>query len=113
MRKWSWFTRGQVWPALTWLRKFHQDHQQVLARHLFLVDRLQDGLLLEEDASTPCGGAACWIGARRVAHRNPPVAYVVTKWTEEDEELLGTQREDPAHRQSGKRSWCCWPIANL
>ena len=37
-----------------------------------LVDRLLDGLVLEVDASTTGGGAACWVG-----HSNPPVAYVV------------------------------------
>ena len=36
--------------------------------------------------------------AQDVRLRNPPVAFVVTKWTEEDEELLGTQRGDPAHQ---------------
>ena len=80
--------KRQVWLA-------HQEHQQVLVRHLFLVDRLLDGLVLEVDASTT---AACWIGARRVALRNPLVAFVVTKRTEEDDELLGTQRGDPTHQ---------------
>ena len=90
--------KRQVWPALTWLRQFHQEHQQVLVKHLFLVDRLLDGLVLEVDASTTGGGAACWIDARHVAHKNSPVAYVVTQWTEQDEELLGTKRGDPAHQ---------------
>ena len=90
--------KRQVWPALTWLRQIHQEHQQVLVRHLFLVDRLLDGLVLEVDASTTGRGAACWIGARHVAHKNPPVAYVVTQWTEQDEELLGTKRGDAAHQ---------------
>ena len=90
--------KRQVWPALTWLRKFHHAHQQVLVRHLFLVDRLLDGLVLEVDASTTGGGAACWVGARHVANSNPPPAYVVTKWTAEDEALLGTEWGDPAHQ---------------
>ena len=89
--------KKQVWPALTWLRKFHHAHKQVLVRHLFLVDCLLAGLVLEVDASTTGGGAACWVGARHVAHSNPLVAHVVTKWTAEDEALLGTEREDPAH----------------
>ena len=63
-----------------------------------LLGRLLDGLVLEVDASTTGGEAACWIGARHVAHKNSPVAYVVTQWTEQDEELLGTKREDPAHQ---------------
>ena len=33
--------------ALAWLRRFHQQHQQDLVRHLFLVNRLLDGLVLE------------------------------------------------------------------
>ena len=90
--------KRQVWPASTWLRKFHQEHQQVLVRHLYMADRLLDGVVLEVDASTTGGGATCGVGARRAALRNPPVAFVVTKWTKEDEELLGTQRGDPAHQ---------------
>ena len=73
-------------------------HQQVLVRRLFLVDRLLDGLVLEVDASTTGGGAAWWVGARHVAHSNPPVAYGVTQWTAEDEALLGSERRDPAHQ---------------
>ena len=90
--------KKQVWPALAWLRRFHQQHQQDLVRHLFLVDRLLDGLVLEVDASTTGGGAACWIGARRLAQHRPPDVFVTTEWTSEDEELLGTRRGDPAHQ---------------
>ena len=90
--------KKQVWPALAWLRRFHQQHQQDLVRHLFLVDRLLDGLVLEVDASTSGGGAACWIGARQLVQHRPPDAFVTTEWTSEDEELLGTRRGDPAHQ---------------
>ena len=44
--------KKQVWPALVWLRNFHQQYQLDLVSHLFLVDRLLDGLVLEVDAST-------------------------------------------------------------
>ena len=37
--------KKQVWPALRWLREFHHAHQQVLVKHLILVDRLLDGLV--------------------------------------------------------------------
>ena len=30
--------------------------------------------------------------------RRPPDAHVTTRWTHEDEERLGTKREDPAHK---------------
>ena len=36
---------------MTWWRKFHQ-HQQVLVRHLFLMERLMGGPVLEVDGST-------------------------------------------------------------
>ena len=81
--------KKQVWPALAWLRRFHQQHQQDLLRHLFLVDRLLDGLVLEVDASTSGGSAACWIGARRLAQHRPPDAFFTTEWTSEDEETSG------------------------
>ena len=42
------------------------------------------------------GGAACWIG--RLAQQGPPDAVVTTEWTQEDEELVGTRRSDPAHQ---------------
>ena len=70
--------KRQVWPALTWLRQFHQDSR--FWSGLFLVDRMLDGLVLEVDASTTGGGAVCWIG------------------TEQDKELLGTKWGDPAHQ---------------
>ena len=47
--------------------------------------------MLEVDAPTG-RGAACWVGARRVAHGHPPVAFDVTEWTTEDEALLSTER---------------------
>ena len=59
--------KRQVWPALTWLRKFHWEHQQVLVRHLYLVDRLLDGLVLELDASTT-GGRCRLLGRRNGTH---------------------------------------------
>ena len=91
--------KKQVWPALlVWLRKFHQQYRQDLVRHLFLVEHLLDGLVLEVDASTTGGGAACWIGARCRAQQGPPDAFVTTEWTQEDEVLLGTRRRDPAYQ---------------
>ena len=61
--------KRQAWPTPAWP---YQEHQQVLVRHLFLVDRLLDGPVLEVDASTTGGGAACWIGEdvwRTAIHR--------------------------------------------
>ena len=90
--------KKQVWPALVWLRKFQQQYRQDLVRHLFLVDRLLDGLVLEVDASTTGRGAACWIGARSRAQQGPPDAFVTTEWTQEDEILLSTRRRDSAYQ---------------
>ena len=67
-------------------------------RHLFLVDQFLDGLVLEVDASTTGGGAACWHGDRRRSQRKPPDAFVCTQWTPEDEQLLLAARGDPAHQ---------------
>ena len=57
--------KRQVWPALSWLRMFHGHQRGDLVRHMFLVDQTLDGLVLEVDASTTGGGAACWLGDRR------------------------------------------------
>ena len=63
--------------------------------HLFLVDRLLEGVL-EVDAST--------IGGDRARSRHSlPDRFVSTVWTEDDERLL--HRETPLTRQLGKRSW--------
>ena len=97
--------RQQSGIALAWLRRFHQQHQQDLVRHLFLVDRLLDGLVLEVDASTTCGGAACWIGARRLAQQRPPDALVRNFWA------LG--EGIPPTRPLWKRSWCYWPFGTV
>ena len=59
---------------------------------------LLDGLVLESDASTTGEGAACWNGAHQLAQGGPPNGYVTTRWTHEDEELLGTKQENPAHQ---------------
>ena len=67
--------KRQVWPALTWLRMFHGHHSE-LVRHLFLVDRLLDGVVLEVDASTTGGGAACWCGDRARSQHSPPDLFV-------------------------------------
>ena len=90
--------KRQVWPALSWLRRFHGHQRGELVRHLFLVDQLLDGLVLEVDASTTGGGAACWHGDRRRSQREPPDAFVCTQWTPEDEQLLLAVRGDPAHQ---------------
>ena len=90
--------KRQVWPALSWLRRFHEHQRGELVRHLFLVDQLLDGLVLEVDASTTGGGAACWHGDRRRSQREPPDAFVCTQWTPEDEQLLFAVRGDPAHQ---------------
>ena len=90
--------KRQVWPALSWLRRFHGHQRGELVRHLFLVDQLLDGLVLEVDASTTGGGAACWHGDRRRSRREPPDAFVFTQWTPEDEQLLLAVRGDPAHQ---------------
>ena len=58
----EWVFKRQVWPALSWLRMFHEQRQGELVRHVYLVDRLLDGIVLEVDASTAGGGAACWYG---------------------------------------------------
>ena len=91
----DWVYKRQVWPALTWLRMFH-GHHPVLVRHLFLVDRLLDGAVLEVDASTTGGGAACC--DRQRSQHSPPDCFVSTVWTEEDERLLHVKRGDPAHQ---------------
>ena len=90
--------KRQVWPALSWLRRFHEHNPDVLVKHLFLVDRQLDGMVLEVDASTTGGGAACWFGARRLSQQGPPHAFVATLWTREDEQLLGVERGVPAHQ---------------
>ena len=90
--------KRQVWPALSWLRRFHGHQLGELVRHLFWVDQLLDGLVLEVDASTTGGGAACWHGDRRRSQREPPDAFVCTQWTLEDEQLLLAVRGDPAHQ---------------
>ena len=63
--------KRQVWPALSWLRMFHEHQRGDLVRHLFLVDHTLDGLV---------------------------DAFVSTEWTPEDERLLLTKRRDPAHQ---------------
>ena len=90
--------KRQVWPALSWLRMFHGHQRGDLVRHIFLVDQTLDGLVLEVDASTTGGGAACWRGDRRRSLRDPPDPFVSTLWTQEDEQLLITERGDPAHQ---------------
>ena len=87
--------KRQVWAALSWLRRFHEHQHGELVRLLFLVDQLPDGLVLEVDASTTGGGAACWHGDRRRSQREPPGAFVCTQWTPEDEQLLFGVRGDP------------------
>ena len=77
---------------------FHEHQRGEFVRHLFLVDQLLDGLVLEVDASTTGGGAACWHGDRRRSQQGPPDAFVCTQWTPEDEQLLFTVRGDPAHQ---------------
>ena len=94
----EWVFKRQVWPALSWLRLFHEQRQGELVRHVYLVDRLLDGVVLEVDASTTGGGAACWYGDRRRSRHVPPDTFVNTVWTREDEELLHTRRGDPAHQ---------------
>ena len=37
--------KRQVWPALSWLRRFHGHQRGELVRHLFLVDQLLVGLV--------------------------------------------------------------------
>ena len=91
----EWVYKRQVWPALTWLRMFHGHHSE-LVRHLLLVDRLLDGVVLEVDASTTGGGAACWCGDRARSHHSPPDRFVSTVWTEDDERLLHVRLGDPA-----------------
>ena len=71
-------TKRQVWSALTWLRRFHEHNPDDLVRHLYLVDRQLDGMVLEVDASTTGGGAACWYGARRLSQQGPPNAFIAT-----------------------------------
>ena len=68
----------QVWPALSWLRRFHEHNADDVVRHLYLVDRQLDGMVLEVDASTTRGGAVCWFGARRLSQQGPPNAFVAT-----------------------------------
>ena len=104
--------KRQVWPALSWLRRFHEHNADDLVRHLYLVDRQLDGMVLEVDASITRGGAACWFGARRL-QQGPPNAFVATSWTEEDEQLLGIERGVPAHQATWKRSWLCWQSVTL
>ena len=89
--------KRQVWPALSWLRRFHEHNADELVRHLYLVDRQLDGKVLEVDASTTGGGAACWYGARRLSQQAPN-AFIATLWTDEDEQLLGVERGVPAHQ---------------
>ena len=84
--------------ALSWLRMFHEHQRGDLVRYLFLVDQTLDGLVLEVDASTTGGGAACWHGDRSRSQREPPDAFVSTEWTTENESLLLTKRGDPAHQ---------------
>ena len=55
--------KRQMWPALSWMRPFHEHNADDLVRHLYLVDRQLDGMVLEVDASTTGSGAACWFGA--------------------------------------------------
>ena len=87
-----------MWSAVSWLRRFHEHNADDLVRHLSSVYRQLDGMDLEVDASTTGCGAACWFGARRMSQQGPPNAFVATSWTEEDEQLLGVERGDPAHQ---------------
>ena len=87
--------KRQVWPALSWLRMFHEHRRGDLVRHLFLVDQTLDGLVWSTRARLEVErhvGMA--IEADRVASR----AFVTTEWTTEDESLLFTKRGDPAHQ---------------
>ena len=93
----DWVYKRQVSPALTWLRMFHGHHPE-LVRHLFLMDRLLDGVVLEVEASTTGGGAACYRGGRKRSQHSPPDRFVSTVWTEDDERLLHVKRGDPAHQ---------------
>ena len=94
----KWVFKKQVWPALTWLRIFHGQRQGELVRHVFLVDCLLDGVVLEVDASTTGVGVACWYGDRRRSRFAPPNSFVSTVWTREDEVLLHTVRGAPLHQ---------------
>ena len=87
----EWVYKRQLVPALAWLRMFHGHHSE-LVRHLFLVDRMLDGVVLEVDASTTGGGAACWCGDRFRSQHSLPDRFVSTVWTEDDERLLHVKR---------------------
>ena len=76
-----------------------------LVRHLFLVDQLLDGLVLEVDASTTGGGAACWHGDRRRSQREPPDAFVCTQKMSSCCLRCGVT---PFTRQHGRPLWHCW-----
>ena len=76
--------KRQLWPALSWLRRFHEHNADDLVRHLYLVDGQLDGMVLEVDASTIGeGGAACWFGERRFWQQGSPGAFVTALWNEE------------------------------
>ena len=86
--------KRQVLPALSWSKRFHEHNPDDVVKNFSLVDRQLDGM-----AQAPQGGgAACLCGTRRLSQQDPPKAFVATLWTEEDEQLLGVEREVPAHQ---------------
>ena len=71
---------------------FHEHDANDLVRHLCLVDRQLDGIVVEVDASTT--GVALLM-ERRLSKQGLPNTFDATLWTEEDEGLSG-------------ETWHCW-----
>ncbi|CAK0856481.1 unnamed protein product, partial [Prorocentrum cordatum] len=93
--------RKQVEPALRWLVAFATDAPLHLTRHVYLVDRLYDGLYVETDASPWGGGGCCWASPAARRAGEAPRAYFAVTWDHTHEELLHTQVGSPA----GQASW--------
>ncbi|CAK0818274.1 unnamed protein product, partial [Prorocentrum cordatum] len=92
--------RKQVEPALRWLVAFATDAPLHLTRHVYLVDRLHDGLYVETDASPWGGGGCCWASPAARRAGEAPRAYFAVTWDHTHEELLHAQVGSPAGRAS-------------
>ena len=104
----KWVFKKQVWPALTWLRMFHGQHQGELERHIFWW--------------TVCWMASFWrlmqtrrevvllvgtvIEGGHAMHHQTPLS---AQFGHARAKYCCTQSgETPLTKQHGKPSWFCW-----